>query len=138
MGKITTSNGFMTQNRHFLEKWRLLTILWLKTLVIVIFPKNDVFSTMFLPKMTLTTLSTFSTTLLTAVRDVKMTVTRSWNCHFRGHSIMTPSLGKYAFSKKNYMSNGMVWSFSLHLYPYIGYFNEGRNSVRRSFETGIK
>ena len=48
------------------------------------------------------------------------------------------SQGKYAFSKKNYMYNGMVWSFSLHLYPYIGYFNEGRNSVRRSFETGIK
>ena len=39
-----------------------------------------------------TTLSTFSTNLLTAVRDVKMTVTRLWNCHLRGHSIMTPSL----------------------------------------------
>ena len=61
-------------------------------LEVIICPKNDVFSTLFLPRMTITTLSTFSTTPLTAVSDVKMTVTRSLNCHFRGHSIMTPSL----------------------------------------------
>ena len=34
-------------------------------------------------------LKTFSTTSLTAVRDVKMLITSSWNCHFRGHLIIT-------------------------------------------------
>ena len=31
--------------------------------------------------------------LLTAIRDVRITSRRSWYCQFRGHSIITPSLG---------------------------------------------
>ena len=30
---------------------------------------------------------------LIAIRDVKMMITMPWNCHFRGHSIITPALG---------------------------------------------
>ena len=49
-------------------------------------------------------LSTFSTTPLTAVRDVKMSVTTSWNCWFRGHLIITLSLGLYHNSQNNMCS----------------------------------
>ena len=31
--------------------------------------------------------------LLTAIRDVRITPRQSWNCPFRGHLIITPSLG---------------------------------------------
>ena len=54
------------------------------------------------------TLLMFSTTPLTAVRDDKTSVMSLWNCPFRGHSIITPSLGLFILDKlkKNYRLNG--------------------------------
>ena len=58
--------------------------------------------------------------LLRAIRDVRITSQRSWNCPFRGHSIITPSLGffdlflgacchcYFAYRKKNSIENFIV------------------------------
>ena len=49
--------------------------------------------------------------LLTAIRDVRITSRRSWYCQFRGHLIITPSLGMKHASKtkcKNATGRG-VW-----------------------------
>ena len=38
-------------------------------------------------------ISIFNKLLLTAIHDVRITSRRSWYCQFRGHLIITPSLG---------------------------------------------
>ena len=39
-------------------------------------------------------LLSLSTNSITATHDVIIKITMSWNCHFMGHSIITPTLGK--------------------------------------------
>ena len=64
-------------------------------LEVVIFPKNDGFSQ---PLTASHHHHHHCPNSLTAIRDVKMMVTRSWKRSFRRHSIMTPYLGpKYNF-----------------------------------------
>ena len=57
--------------------------------------------------------SSTSTTPKMSVQNIKTSVTASWNCHKRGHSIMTPYLGIVISNRVN--DGSLVSSFLLYL-----------------------